>query len=109
MTTWKNALNRFLVLPLLVLLAIASLLPLIESADISLLWFGVLVAKLLEIGMVTPPIGLNVFVLKSVMGERMSTGTIFGGVTWFIMADLVIIGLMVAFPAIVLFTQTLVQ
>ncbi len=91
------------------LLTLPILLPLIESADISLLWFGVLVAKLLEIGMVTPPIGLNVFVLKSVMGERMSTGTIFGGVTWFIMADLVIIGLMVAFPAIVLFTQTLVQ
>ncbi|MFN3526054.1 MAG: TRAP transporter large permease [Paracoccus sp. (in: a-proteobacteria)] len=91
------------------LLTLPILLPLAQSADISLLWFGVLVAKLLEIGMVTPPIGLNVFVLKGVMGDRVSTGTIFGGVTWFILADFVIIGLMIAFPGIVLFTQAVVQ
>ncbi len=89
------------------LLTLPILLPLVETAGIELLWFGVLVAKLLEIGMITPPIGLNVFVLKGVMADRVSTGTIFRGVAYFIMADLVIIGLMVAFPDMILFTQNM--
>nr|WP_321507119.1 TRAP transporter large permease subunit [uncultured Celeribacter sp.] len=91
------------------LLTLPILLPLVETAGIELLWFGVLVAKLLEIGMITPPIGLNVFVLKGVMGDRVPIGTIFAGVSRFILADLVIIALMVAFPNIVLFTQYLLQ
>tara|TARA_R100001530_G_scaffold100200_2_gene69630 strand:- start:639 stop:926 length:288 start_codon:yes stop_codon:yes gene_type:complete len=80
-----------------------------RPADINLLWFGVLVAKLLEIGMITPPIGLNVFVLKGVMGEQISTGTIFRGVMWFIFADIIILALMVAFPEFVLFLPGLLQ
>tara|TARA_R110002124_G_scaffold166713_1_gene334017 strand:+ start:4278 stop:5585 length:1308 start_codon:yes stop_codon:yes gene_type:complete len=91
------------------LLTLPILLPLIQAADINLLWFGVLVAKLLEIGMITPPIGLNVFVLKGVMGEQISTGTIFRGVMWFIFADIIILALMVAFPEFVLFLPGLLQ
>lgn len=87
------------------LLTLPILLPLVETAGIDRLWFGVLVAKLLEIGMITPPIGLNVFVLKGVMGDRVSTGTIFAGVTYFILADIAIIALLVAFPGIILFTK----
>ncbi|GAA6188497.1 TRAP transporter large permease [Litorivita sp. NS0012-18] len=91
------------------LLTLPILLPLIEAADISLLWFGVLVAKLLEIGMITPPIGLNVFVLKGVMGDQIAISTIFKGVMWFICADVLIIALMVAFPDFVLFLPALLQ
>lgn len=91
------------------LLTLPILLPLVETADINLLWFGILVAKLLEIGMITPPIGLNVFVLKGVMGAQISTGTIFRGVMWFIFADILILVLMVAFPEFVLFLPNLLQ
>lgn len=91
------------------LLTMPILLPLIETAEINLLWFGILVVKLLEIGMITPPIGLNVFVLKGVMGEQISTGTIFRGVMWFIFADIVILGLMVAFPDLVLYLPSLLK
>ncbi|MGH1331804.1 MAG: TRAP transporter large permease [Paracoccaceae bacterium] len=91
------------------LLTLPILLPLVETADINLLWFGVLVAKLLEIGMITPPIGLNVFVLKGVMGEQIAIGTIFRGVMWFIFADILILALMVAFPSFVLFLPGLLQ
>lgn len=91
------------------LLTLPILLPLVEAADINLLWFGVLVAKLLEIGMITPPIGLNVFVLKGVMGDEIAIGTIFKGVMWFIFADIVILALMIAFPNFVLFLPSLLQ
>lgn len=91
------------------LLTLPILLPLVETANINLLWFGVLVAKLLEIGMITPPIGLNVFVLKGVMGEQIATSTIFRGVMWFIFADILILALMIAFPEFVLFLPGLLQ
>ena len=48
----------------LLLLTLPILLPVVRDADMDLIWFGILVVKLLEIGMVTPPVGMNVFVIK---------------------------------------------
>jgi tripartite ATP-independent transporter DctM subunit len=83
------------------LLTLPILLPILATANIDLLWFGIILAKLLEIGMITPPIGLNVFVIKSVVGDVASTGTIFRGILWFLVADLVVLTLLVLFPGIV--------
>ena len=84
------------------LLTLPILLPVLKDADFNLLWFGLILAKLLEIGMITPPIGLNVFVIKSVVGNVASTALIFKGILWFMVSDLVVIVLMVMFPEIVL-------
>lgn len=84
------------------LLTLPILLPIIEAADWNLVWFGVVLAKFLEIGMITPPIGLNVFVIKGVVGELASTGTIFRGVMWFLLADFFIIIALTAMPDIIL-------
>ncbi|MFT5391695.1 MAG: tripartite ATP-independent transporter DctM subunit, partial [Gammaproteobacteria bacterium] len=65
------------------LLTLPILLPIIESTGFSLIWFGVLLTKFLEIGMITPPIGLNVFVIKGVVGDLATTSTIFRGILWF--------------------------
>ncbi|WP_456386032.1 TRAP transporter large permease [Profundibacter sp.] len=91
------------------LLTLPILLPLVTEAGIDLLWFGVLVAKLLEIGMITPPIGLNVFVLKGVMGDEVALGTIFRGVMWFILADIMVLALVVMVPDLVLFFPSLMK
>jgi tripartite ATP-independent transporter DctM subunit len=85
------------------LLTLPILLPVVELTPISLIWLGVLITKLLEIGMLTPPVGMNVFVIKSVVGNLISTIGIFRGVTWFIIIDLVIVALMIAFPGLVLY------
>lgn len=85
------------------LLTLPILLPVVELTPISLIWLGVLITKLLEIGMLTPPVGMNVFVIKSVVGNLISTVGIFRGVTWFIAIDLVIVALMIAFPGLVLY------
>ena len=84
------------------LLTLPILLPIIDEAGWNLIWFGVLLAKFLEIGMITPPIGLNVFVIKGVVGDLASTGTIFRGVMWFLVADLLIVTALVVVPEIVL-------
>ena len=85
------------------LLTLPILLPVVELTPISLIWLGVLITKLLEVGMLTPPVGMNVFVIKSVVGNLISTVGIFKSVTWFIAIDLVIVALMIAFPDLVLF------
>ncbi|SMH30886.1 TRAP transporter large permease [Mesorhizobium australicum] len=91
------------------LLTLPILLPVLKSANIDLLWFGVILAKYLEIGMITPPIGLNVFVIKSVVGDLVSTGRIFYGITWFLVADLVVITLLIVFPEIILWLPSMMR
>jgi len=91
------------------LLTLPILLPVARSAGFDLLWFGILVAKLLEIGMITPPIGLNVFVIKNVVGNRISLGRIFQGVSWFLLADLVVVVVLLAFPGFTLFLPALMK
>lgn len=91
----------------LMLLILPILLPLYEALDINLIWAGILVIKYLEIGMLTPPVGLNAYVVKSVVGEEVELSTIFLGLVWFLAAELVIVGLLVAFPAISLFLPSL--
>ncbi|WP_299565968.1 TRAP transporter large permease [uncultured Sulfitobacter sp.] len=85
------------------LLTLPIVLPLVDETGYSLLWFGVVLVKLLEIGMITPPMGMNVFVIKGVVGNIASLSSIFRGVFWFVIIDLVIIAGLVAFPQIVLF------
>ncbi|MGE3317219.1 MAG: TRAP transporter large permease subunit, partial [Planctomycetaceae bacterium] len=69
--------------------------------------FGIIAIKLLEIGLVTPPVGLNVYVIKGALGRLVSLGTIFRGVTWFVVADVITLTLLIAFPVISLFLPNL--
>jgi tripartite ATP-independent transporter DctM subunit len=91
------------------LVTLPVFLPLVESQGLSLVWFGVLVVKLLEIGMITPPVGLNVFVIKNVAQRYVSLTDVFRGVIPFFVADLAVVFLMVAAPAIVVFLPDLAQ
>ena len=84
------------------LVTLPVFLPILRQEGISLIWFGVLVVKLLEIGMITPPVGLNVFVIRNVAEKHVTTMQVFKGVTPFLVADLVVIALIVAVPALVL-------
>ncbi len=79
------------------LLTLPLFLPIIMEHGIDKVWFGLLVAKLLEIGMITPPVGLNVFVIHSVAKEYASLEKIFAGVIPFIIADLLLVALMLSY------------
>ncbi len=84
------------------LVTLPVFLPLLNAEGISLVWFGVLVVKLLEIGMITPPVGLNVFVIRNVASNYVSTAQIFAGVLPFFLADLAVTALIIAVPGLVL-------
>lgn len=70
------------------------------------IWFGILVVKMAEFCLITPPIGLNCFVVAGVRDD-LSVQDVFKGVTPFFIADAITIGLLVAFPAIVLWLPSL--
>lgn len=82
----------------IMLLTLPVVLPLLVALDFNMIWFGILVVKLLEIGMVTPPLGLNVYVVKSSLGNQVDLMTVFKGVSWFIVTDLLVLVALVAFP-----------
>jgi tripartite ATP-independent transporter DctM subunit len=89
------------------LVTLPVFLPILQAEQISLVWFGVLVVKLLEIGMITPPVGLNVFVIRNVASEYVSVVQIFKGVIPFLIADLLVVALVISVPAIVLYFPSL--
>lgn len=82
----------------ILILTLPITVPIIESYQLSLIWFGVIVVKMLEVGLITPPIGLNVFVIKSVSGRGISLETIFKGIAAFLLSDMIVVVLLVAFP-----------
>jgi C4-dicarboxylate transporter DctM subunit len=86
----------------LMLLTLPLLLPLFENVGADLIWLGVLVIKFLEVGLMTPPVGLNVYVVKSSVGDSVPLGTIFGGVSWFLLCEAIVITLLIIYPEIAL-------
>ncbi|MAY88825.1 MAG: C4-dicarboxylate ABC transporter permease [Pseudooceanicola sp.] len=76
------------------------------SGPMCAIWFGILVVKMAEFCLITPPIGLNCFVVAGVRDD-LTVQDVFKGVTPFFIADAVTIGLLVAFPAIVLYLPSL--
>lgn len=93
----------------IMLLTLPVLTPLLEGFDVNMIWFGVLVTKLLEIGLITPPLGLNVYVIRSSLGKSVKLGTIFKGVSWFIVADVFTVACMIVFPALMLWLPSLMR
>jgi tripartite ATP-independent transporter DctM subunit len=86
----------------IMLLTLPILVPVLTQLHVNLIWFGILVVKLLEIGLITPPVGLNVFAAKTIAGDQISLERIFAGVGWFLVCELIVLGLLVAFPDIAL-------
>ncbi|MFT4089335.1 MAG: TRAP transporter large permease [Asticcacaulis sp.] len=85
----------------LMLLTVPIFLPMMEELGMSAIWFGIFVIRTIEVGLVHPPLGMNVYVIQSI-AKDIPLGTIFKGVLPFIAADFVHIALIIAVPAIVM-------
>lgn len=80
--------------------------PLVAGYGMDLVWFGVVVIKLLEIGLITPPIGLNVFVVQACSPKSVRLEHVFQGVALFLFLDFVVLALILAYPGISLLIPT---
>lgn len=87
----------------LLFLTLPIMLPMFKTVGLDLTLMGILIVKFVEIGLMSPPVGLNVFAVKSLVGSDVPLTTIFRGVLWFLVVDLFVIGLLIAFPDITLF------
>jgi tripartite ATP-independent transporter DctM subunit len=93
----------------LMLLTLPIFLPMFQALHLNLIWLGVLVVKFLEIGVLTPPVGLNVYVVKEAVGDEVSLTTVFKGVSWFLVCEAFIVTLLIAFPQISLYLPNLMS
>ena len=92
----------------MILLTVPIFFPLIKELGFDPIWFGILVVVITEISLITPPVGLNVFVLRGVLPD-VSTSRIFKGVTPFWVADLLRLTIIVLFPALSLWLPSFVK
>jgi len=93
----------------MILLTVPIILPTIQHLGINPIVFGVLVIRMVEIGLITPPVGLNVYVLRGV-APNVSMGDMFRGCGWFVFVDLINVGILLAFPQIILLIpQTMIR
>ncbi|MCB1396857.1 MAG: TRAP transporter large permease [Rhodobacter sp.] len=71
------------------------------------IWFGVLMVKTAEIGLITPPLGLNIFIASASTGVTTRKG--FGGVVYFLIAEFLVLGIIIAFPDLILLLPDLMR
>lgn len=90
----------------LMLLTLPIMLPIFDTFHLNSLWIGIIVIKYIEIGLITPPVGLNIYAVSTVVGDRVPIGKIFRGATWFLLCEAVVMTLLFMFPIIVTLLPT---
>jgi len=85
----------------MIMLTVPVFYPIAAAHGVDLIWFGIFVVMVTEISYITPPVGMNAFVLRSVVPD-VRLGTIFRGLGPFVLMDVVRIGLLTAVPSLVL-------
>jgi tripartite ATP-independent transporter DctM subunit len=86
----------------MIILTVPIIFPVIRALGFDPIWFGVIIVMTVELGLIHPPVGMNVFVIKSVIKD-VSFSTIFAGVLPFILTDLIRLVILIAFPIIALY------
>ena len=81
--------------------------PVIVKLGFDPIWFGVMVTIMCELGLLTPPVGVNCMVIKSVAGEKVTTGDVFVGVGWYFLMELIVIAILIIFPGVALILPNL--
>jgi C4-dicarboxylate transporter DctM subunit len=92
----------------MVLLTIPVFYPVIVGLGFDPIWFGIVIVCVVEIGLISPPVGMNMFVLKTLL-PQVSTGTIFSGVMPFMWADVVRLAIIVAVPWLALWLPSMMR
>jgi tripartite ATP-independent transporter DctM subunit len=85
----------------MIILTIPIIFPVIVHLGFDPIWFGVIIVMTVELGLIHPPVGMNVFVIKSVVRD-VSFATIFKGVLPFILTDIIRLVILIAFPILAL-------
>ncbi|MBN1847607.1 MAG: TRAP transporter large permease [Deltaproteobacteria bacterium] len=91
----------------MILLTIPVFFPLAVGLGFDPIWFGIIIVRMTEIGLITPPIGMNVYAISGIAPEVPVT-TIFKGIVPFLIADILHVALLLFFPGVVMFLPNLI-
>lgn len=91
----------------IMLVTLPLILPIIEAQAMSPIWFGVIMCMIVEIGCITPPMGLNVYVMKAAMGKSIELSDIFIGALPFVVLELIIVAILYYVPDIALWLPSM--
>lgn len=86
----------------MMILTLPFVLPILQAQHLSIIWFGVIMCMIVEIGCITPPMGLNVYVMKGAMGKEVDVNEIFLGALPFVLLQVLIVLILYWFPQIAL-------
>ncbi|MDF0603772.1 TRAP transporter large permease [Psychromarinibacter sp. C21-152] len=86
----------------MIILMVPIVFPVVLELGFDPIWFGVIIVMTVELGLITPPIGMNVFVINSI-ARHVSLGKIFRGVLPFVLTDIVRLAILILLPGLVLF------
>lgn len=84
----------------ILVLTLPFVIPIAENLGWNLIWFGILIVKLLEIGLITPPVGLNVFVIQTAFPKIFTAGAVFKQISYFLISDFLVLLFLACFPVI---------
>ena len=92
----------------MILLTIPVFFPIVVGLGFDPVWFGIIIVVVVQIGLISPPVGMNMFVVKSML-PGVTTQTIFRGVWPFVYAEVALLAILVAFPSISLYLPALLK
>ena len=90
----------------MVLLTVPIFFPVVTQLGYDPIWFGIIVVMVAELGLITPPVGLNLFIITTVVKD-LPLGTVYRGIVPFIVLDIVRISLMILLPGVITFLPAL--
>ena len=93
----------------MLIITLPAVMPVAEAIGYNPIWFGIIVITMLEVGVITPPVGMNAYTVKAVAGDSVTTGQIFSGISYFLFLQAIVLAIIIAFPAIVTYLPDLMM
>ena len=93
----------------MLIITLPAVMPVAEAIGFHPIWFGIIVITMLEVGVITPPVGMNAYTVKAVAGSSVTTGEIFSGVSFFLMLQAIVLTIIIAFPIVVTYLPSLMD
>lgn len=91
----------------MLIITLPAVMPVAEAMGYNPIWFGIIVITMLEVGVITPPVGMNAYTVKAVAGDTVKTSEIFSGILYFLFLQAIVLAVIIAFPSIVTFLPNL--
>ena len=93
----------------MLIITLPAVMPVAEAIGYNPIWFGIIVITMLEVGVITPPVGMNAYTVKAVAGDSVTTGQIFTGISYFLFLQAIVLAVIIAFPSIVTYLPDLMM